>query len=104
MNIKTLSWAGALAGTLLAVMTLQTELGIRLDSLVVTEAEAADFAEQNKIDRLRTRMEVLWLKLQHADTANQAASIEAEIKLTERQLKYILCITDPRNNPDHCQA
>ncbi len=102
MNIKTLSWAGAAVGLAIASLTLQTELSIKLDSLIVTEAEAADFADQHKIDRLRARMEVLWLKLQHADTANQAASIEAELALTQRQLNYILCIVDPRTDPDQC--
>lgn len=93
---------GTVASALIAALTLQSEVSIRLDSLVVTEAEAADFADQHKIDRLRARMDVLRLQLKHAATPNETRAIEAELMLTARQLNYVLCITDPRTDPRQC--
>ena len=99
---KALSLIGAFAGTALAILTLQTELSFRLDSWIVTEAEAADLVEQQTIGRLKNDMEVLKLKLKHAESQEQTNSLNAELIHTQKQLTYILCVTDPGMNPDHC--
>lgn len=99
---KVLTFIGAFAGTALAILTLQTEISFRLDSWIVTEAEAADFAEQQQINRLEDKVITLNLQLKHAESPAQTNSLNAQLIRTERQLSYILCVTDPGMNPDHC--
>ena len=99
---RTLTWLGGAAGALLAVMALQSEVSIRLDTLIVTEAEAADWAEQNRINRLQAQIEVLLLKLKHAENQQQRNGLQAELFRAKRELVYVLCTTDPRMNPDQC--
>ncbi len=99
---KMLGYITAIVGLVMVSLTLQTEISIRLDSLVVTEAEAADFADQHRIDRLVNRIEVLNLKLNHAETTQQSNSIKAQIIRASRELSYMLCITDPRIDTDTC--
>ena len=99
---KALSYISLFAGSALAILTLQSEIGWRLDSWFVTEAEAADLVEQQTIGRLKNDMEVLKLKLKHAESQEQTNSLNAELIHTQKQLTYILCVTDPGMNPDHC--
>ena len=86
----------------LALLTLQTELSFRLDTWIVSEAEAADFAEQQRMKDLDQAVDILELQLKHITDQDTRNALEAELEYTRRQLAYIKCTTEPGQNPEHC--
>ncbi len=92
----------AISAGALAVLALQTEIVTSLDNIIVTEAEAADFAESQRMTNLRDRIEILKLKLFHAPSVAERETLQAELHYLQEQMRMLQCLADPRNEREVC--
>jgi|TARA_Y100000296_G_C5113106_1_gene226204 hypothetical protein len=92
----------ALSTGLLAVFALQTEISSRLDGFILTEVEAADFAEQQRLTNYRQELRILELKLHHETDGEQRRALYDAISYYRDQIRTLECLSDPKMERELC--